>query len=118
MFANVVVEDSTDGDPVDDTTIDQFSLRMVRTRPYGAVVGVSERPCRVECEPYCLAGELDCAAGYKCTGDRCEVDDDAPFCGAGCGRYACIGFLGRCATHCADDADCAPEATCTSGVCG
>ena len=71
-----------------------------------------------ECEPYCLAGELDCAAGYRCAGDRCEVDDGAPFCGAGCGRYACIGFLGRCATHCADDADCAPEATCTSGVCG
>jgi hypothetical protein len=70
-----------------------------------------------ECEPYCLDGELGCAAGYVCDTDRCVLDERAPGCAAGCGTYACLPHLGRCATHCVDPDDCAAGATCVDAAC-
>lgn len=60
-----------------------------------------------------------CAAGYYCAVDEepCLPDYDAPPCEAGCGLYACVEELGRCATHCVEDADCAGGAVCTDGAC-
>lgn len=71
-----------------------------------------------ECESYCAAGELECAAGYRCgAGDLCSVDTSAPACSSGCGAYACLQPLDRCATHCVEDDDCAAPATCISNAC-
>lgn len=71
-----------------------------------------------ECESYCLDGELACAAGFACdAGGQCQPDLTAPSCAAGCAPYACVTALDRCATHCADSADCIAPATCVGGAC-
>lgn len=71
-----------------------------------------------ECESYCLDGELGCAAGYTCaSGSQCQPDLAAPPCASGCGAYTCVATFDRCATHCADDADCAAPAACVARQC-
>lgn len=77
-------------------------------------------PCDVEtgaCER-----TWPCAAGYVWDPDPpiplyCQVDQSAPSCSDGCGAYACVDELDRCATHCIDDLDCAADAVCTDGAC-
>jgi hypothetical protein len=60
-----------------------------------------------------------CAAGYLCMESLtgwCHVDETAPPCSDGCGLYGCVEELDRCATHCMEDADCAPGASCVGAV--